>query len=396
MIAALKGMGRIDQRVPIDRIVHRALVMAMSCAVTFGGARAGSPFAAAVVDYAPAPGQFVNHALFNDPSRALGSPIGYGTIDGNQLDVVTLGGFGGSITLRFDHTVLDDSANPFGLDAIVFGNAFWVGGNPNRRWAECAHLEISLDVNRNGIADDPWYLIPGSHLLNPPAMLQSQTWDHDISDSTFPPSNGSWIPPNMPDPWTTTAWRLPPAVFDPVVVINPNGTSANVEGVWGYAEASPTLMLGDLDGDNLVDDLTISPELFYTVPDDPLEVGVTPGSGGGDAFDIAWAIDPNTGKPAALPGFDFIRITNGVNFVHPALGEKSPEIDAVADVRPDPFGDADGDGYVDAEDFANFSLCLSEPGRVPESFFCLLFDVDLDSDVDLFDFAYLQQTYTGA
>ena len=50
-------------------------------------------------------------------------------------DVVTLAtasdeDIGGSITLAFDHPVLDDPANPFGLDFIIFGNAFQLlGGN---------------------------------------------------------------------------------------------------------------------------------------------------------------------------------------------------------------------------------------------------------------------------
>ena len=68
----------------------------------------------------------------------------------------TLGGFGGTITLIFDHTVEDDPLNPFGMDAIVFGNAFWHGGDWNSHWAECATIEISLDVNGNSEADDPW------------------------------------------------------------------------------------------------------------------------------------------------------------------------------------------------------------------------------------------------
>ena len=60
---------------------------------------------------------------------------------------------------------------------------------------------------------------------------------------------------------------------------------------------------------------------------------VTPGSGGGDALDIAWAIDPGNGLPAELDGFDFLRITVGINFVDPLFGEGSSEIDAVAELN---------------------------------------------------------------
>lgn len=299
-------------------------------------ATAADPFATTVIEYAPAPGQFVNVSEFDDPAEALGPPAGGGTANADNSSQVSLGGFGGSITLGFDHTVMDDAANPRGLDAIVFGNAFWSGGNHNRHWAECAYIEISRDVNGNALADDPWYLITGSHIFDPANQIETQTWDDDTADATNPPVNPLWIPPGESGVWQTTAFHLPSDVFGGPVVLNPNGLSATAEGIVGYADYSPTLLLGDLDADNVVDDLVVGPATFYTVPDDPFTAGVSPGSGGGDAFDIAWAVDAETFAPAALDGFDFIRLTNGVNALDPFLGEMSPEIDAVADVEAGP------------------------------------------------------------
>ena len=354
-----------------------------------------SPFAATVIDFSPAPGQFVNYSAFNDPAETLGPPTGGGTDAQDNSSLVSLGGFGGSITLAFDHTVMDQAANPRGLDAIVFGNAFWYGGNPNRRWAECGHLEISRDVNSNGQADDPWYLIPGSHLTDWPGQFETQTWDDDVGDPTYPPANPNWIPPGRTGTWTTSGYRLPAAVFerDPPVVENPNGLDATLEGIFGYADYSPTLLLGDLDGDNLVDDPTMSPEDFYTVPDDPFEVGITPASGGGDAFDVAWAIDPLTGAPAGLEGFDYIRITCAVNYLTQYLGELSTEIDAVADVGPGPMGDGDWDGDVDNDDLAVFVDCTTGPGTPLGPPGCRVMDFDGDDDVDLGDFAAWQLAF---
>lgn len=259
-----------------------------------------SPFATTVIAYTPGEGEFVNDPAFNDPHRALGAPRGGGTYDGDLLKLVTLGDFGGSITLGFDHTIVDDPLNPFGLDAIVFGNAFWVGNNPNLKWGEAGIIEISRDKNGNGIADDPWFLIPGS----------------DIKDSVKQRKEGFFILPD--DPFSK------PPLFNE----NFDGT----ESFFGYADMSPVLILGDLDADNVVDDPNLKPEAFYTVPDDPDEVGVTRGSGGGDAFDIAWAIDPDTKDPAELDGFDFIRITTGALSDTGGLGEVSVEVGAVAEV----------------------------------------------------------------
>lgn len=318
---------------------------------------AGSPFATRVIHYAPAPGQFVSDPNFNNPLRALGPPTGGGTSAPNNESVVTLGGFGGYIVLGFDHTVRDDPLNPMGLDAIVFGNAYWVGGNPDRHWAECATIEISRDVNGNGLADDPWYLIPGSH-LSTPLERTARSWN---------------------DGTTTYAFELPAVPFGAIVVVNPVAGTGN-EGIFGYAEYTPTLFLGDLDGDNVVDDGGINPVDFYTVPDDPFESGIAPGSGGGDAFDIAWAVDPATGEPANLDGFDFLRISNPLHVVIPAIGEKSPEIDAVADVAPDPTGDADLDGDLDLADAAILQSCFGQ---------------DLDSDV-CHNMALRESTFVGA
>lgn len=319
----------------------------------------GSPFAVEWLDYSPAPGQRVNDAAFNDPNKALGPPTGGGTVFPNQSSVVTLGGFGGSITLAFDHVVEDDPLNPFGMDAIVFGNSWLNGSFPERHWAECGTIEIALDADGNGIVDgdERWCLIPGSHISDPIGQQYAQTWDDDTFDSTYPPSLDTWLPPDRPGVWQTSGWLLPDDPFAAVEVINPN-QSDGVEGIYGYADYAPTLKLGDLDADDVVDDTGITPELFYTVPDDPLTVGFSEGSGGGDAFDIAWAVDPATGAPAQLPGFNLMRITTAVNAIVGPFGEKSPEIDAVADVAPDLFGDADGDGDIDMADVAAYQRCF--------------------------------------
>lgn len=263
--------------------------------------RTVSPFATRVLDYSPAAGQFVNDPQYNNPARALGAPVGGGTISPDNSKLVTLGGFGGSITLGFARTIRDDPNHPMGLDFIVFGNSSWLANLPSIRWAEAAIVEISRDVNRNGLADDAWYVIPGSHLTD----VQGQR------------RNGRFILPDEP-------FASPP-IFN----VNTDGSEA----FWGYADMNPVLRLGDLDGDNVIDDPSLSPEDFYTVPDDPQREGITAASGGGDAFDIAWAVDEVTGQPAQLSGFDFIRITTAVDAQNGQFGEVSAEIGGVAAVR---------------------------------------------------------------
>lgn len=317
------------------------------------GPSVGGDFATSVVEYRPGPGQFVNDAgatgeLFNDPWAAVGAPIGGGMSAPDNSKLVSLGGFGGSITLAFDETVLDDPCNAFGLDAIVFGNAFWPAGNPANVRAEPGVIEISRDSNGNGIADDAWFVIPGVHLPNsapatvPDDAFVVMAWDNDPGTPTAPAdvswypdsSEHAFVPPGFPSTYETWGWLLP----------------TGATGV-GYADQSPVLLLGDLDADDVVEDAGMVPGEFYTRADNPWVVGVYAGSGGGDAFDIAWAVDPATGAPANLDGFDFIRISTGENAVQFPLGERSTEIGGVSDARPDPLHfDVDGSGGVDVED----------------------------------------------
>ncbi len=352
---------------------------------------AESPFATRVVEYAPAPGQFVNVPQFDDPLRALGPPSGGGIAAPNNVSVVTLGGFGGFIVLAFDHLVRDDRMNRFGMDAIVFGNAYWVGGDPQRHWAECVTIEISKDENGNGEPDDTWYLIPGSHVPDPAAQFSVVWWDDNVPNATYPPDDQLWIPPERSGLWSSSGYELPPPIFAAVVIVNPS-VDPRLESIFGYGEYSPTLILGDVDADD-ISDADVHPADFYTWPDDPRTVGMSPGSGGGDAFDIAWAVDPMSGARAHLDGFHFIRLTTAVDFISPILGEKSGEIDAVADAAPDPFGDADMDGDIDLGDVSELLTCWSTPNHRSEG--CAQLDFEPNGLLDLNDAGRLLRRLTG-
>ena len=200
---------------------------------------------------------------------------------------------------------------------------------------------------------------------------------------------------HIPPAWTI--WEAPTPkkleIATPqTVVVNP-AADENREGIYGYADYTPTLVLGDLDADDHVDDPDLTPEAFYTVPDDPFAIGISAGSGGGDAFDIAWAVNPATGEPADLSGFDFIRITTGVNFIHGVFGEFSTEIDAVADVAPDPFGDYDGDGDIDLADVAGFFACYRSDHVSGST--CARLDRESNGDINLVDFSAFAKRITG-
>lgn len=276
----------------------------MFAAFMIGGwavrADADDPWADSVLDYT----SIMPVSGFTDPAKALGAPVGGKISQPDNSSVVSLGVPRASITLKFDTPVTDDANNPFGLDFIVYANAFWVAGNPQRKFQEPAVVEISEDINANGVADDPWYFIPGSRGLSLTGGLTPIVSEPDGLDNS---SNPLHLGGN---------------------ILNPNGTDEEFN--WGYAEMTPT----------------VQPYLDnYVRPDNPFEVGLTPGSGGGDAFDIAWAVD-TLGMPANLTQFHFVRITTLVDRFMFGLGPLTSEVDAVADVAPKI--DTDGDGILDA------------------------------------------------
>ena len=114
-----------------------ALALRWAAAVaglTLAAAAHADPFADAVVSYVPGVGVSPS---FADPAAALGSPTRFTAPDSNFGGAVTpfqapfgagelvTVGEGGQLTVRFDEPVTDDPSNPFGIDLLVFGNAFY-------------------------------------------------------------------------------------------------------------------------------------------------------------------------------------------------------------------------------------------------------------------------------
>ncbi len=337
--------------------MRRRRAGAIAAVVAMSAGAASAQVGQSVVEYLPAPGQFVNNAAFNDPTRALGLPVGGGVVAPDNTKLVTLGGFGGTITLRMSGPVINRAAslsNPRGADFIVFGNASFVSGNPARRFAEAAVIEVAQD--RGDGQPGTWYVIAGSSLAAGSAMSKTGV----VYDASL--LNPSRVPAGRSGTWSVWAYLLPTNFGG--VPVTFAALSASSELIWGYADCTPTLVLGDLDGDG-VSDATIDAARFYGTPDDAMMPGISPGSGGGDAISLEWAVDPVTGLPptGGLASIDFVRITNAVQANAGVFGEISTEVGGVVSVRPSGAGPADiattdgepgGDGAVDNGDFSLF------------------------------------------
>ncbi len=127
----------IDRRTSrVSDALCRGASLALACIAC--SAQAESPFASEVVSYNPGVGAV---AGFTTPSVALGEPERF-TGEGlfptcvtpfapsfRPNEIVSLG-VGGVLVLAFDHPVLDDPRNPYGIDLLVFGNSFFTELKP--------------------------------------------------------------------------------------------------------------------------------------------------------------------------------------------------------------------------------------------------------------------------
>jgi hypothetical protein len=118
------------------------VVILSACAAAACGAPAqADPWADHVVSYTPGTGitsDFVSGAPLNDPLATLGQPTRITSPDSFPTAVTPFNapfrsyeiasiGFGGELVLSFDEPVANDPLNPFGIDLLVFGNAFFTG-----------------------------------------------------------------------------------------------------------------------------------------------------------------------------------------------------------------------------------------------------------------------------
>ena len=86
--------------------------------------------------------------------------------------MVSLGAFGGSITLYFAQGIQNDPANPYGVDFTIYGN-------PTPTWSEPGIIQVMKDENHNGIPDETWYEIAGSeHFWNTTTSFYEVTYQN--------------------------------------------------------------------------------------------------------------------------------------------------------------------------------------------------------------------------
>lgn len=115
-----------------------------------------SPYIQEILDFCPAPAQFVNElpaaTTYQDAIKQLNEQLCHDA----RNSLVSLGGWGGYIVFKFDHRIAN---SPNANDLMIWGNV--LNPNPN---CEAGIIWVAQDKNGNGKVDpeDTWIELAGS------------------------------------------------------------------------------------------------------------------------------------------------------------------------------------------------------------------------------------------
>lgn len=285
-----------------------------------------SPYIAKVFEYKPAVGQFINvipRFEKGDTDSDIIRKANEAIAGENAKGMISLGGFGGSVTFGFDHMV----ENKPGLrDFRVLGNAIETQLNPKPGTrggsSEPAIIMVSYDANNNGKPDDAWYEIVGS--------------EHNQSIADYQITY--YKPDPLKDPVKEEGT---PHVVDAEYIRwedNQGGTGYKIKNSFNGQSYFPEWITEDkitftgrLLPNNAVDE-SGNGTLWMLYSFGHGYADNVPNSHKDSAIDIDWAVDAN-GKSANLPGIHFVKVYTAINQEAGWTGEVSAEITGAYDLH---------------------------------------------------------------
>ena len=313
-----------------------------------GAAQGSAP--SAIVSYLPI-GQYATGGNWGTINKGTAQNPVYKFVGASGLEStgVSLGALGGYIEFYFANGIQDTSTNPYGVDFVVYGNAF--EGNPEPG---------AVQVSENGTV---WYELAGSKYYSgsfsyvgtqvADKFSNAYTGTLQNADITYTIDSGNintqlkdgsgaskfstkftsgtgWWPLTSEGylmgqtytDWNNNTHTAPTPHTDTNVTVSHSDSALTFGGVtaiqdsntnsdyaFGYADVTPN-----------------GSPANYGAPVNPY----TPDTGnktGGDGFDLAWAVDITTGEPVSVSGktFHYVRVYSAV-LDNATFGETSPEV----------------------------------------------------------------------
>jgi hypothetical protein len=298
-------------------------------------AQAPSPYIVKVIDYLPAPGQFVNELpKYNagDTYESMVAKAGK-ELAGEDANMITLGGWGGYVVVGFDHTIVNV---PGRRDFRIHGNAFGATANPRPNApfggsCEPGIIMVAYDKNKNGKPDEEeWYEIKGSGNFS----AENETWysgavSKKVDVRTFRSYEMTYHRPTTETPGTPQGHI---SIGNYIRWTDNQGQQGyKIKNTYHSQSYYPAWVKDDMltyKGIRMAQNgLEESGEGSYYVLY-AYRYGYVdnyPNAHDNSGIDIDWAIDKN-GNKVSLPGIDFVKVYNGVDQENGWLGEASTEI----------------------------------------------------------------------
>lgn len=311
-------------------MTNRLLLIAGLALFSFNAIADNAPksqYATRLIEYMPAPGQFVN-------AKAWGMAKPQDIADGKDVPM-SLGGFGGYCVFGFDQPITNDPHHPYGIDFQVKGNAFIA--NVRGVWTEPGGVQVMQDKNHNGIPDDgDWYELAGSEYwldnskrnitityYNPQHNTYHNTvWKLNDGTTGSQLANQFHKQPYYPDPYYFGDGK---SIRDSIQFTGTLIRSSLDKRAASYIEFYRNPAFGYADN-HPNGDLTIPQNPYYPAEGQKVIKG--------DGFDLSWAVDKD-GNYVDIDTVDFVKVYTAGNENAGWLGEWSTEALQVGITQPD-------------------------------------------------------------
>ncbi len=270
-------------------------------------------YANKVWEYNPAPCQYMNtNTTAYKEGYSADEVLKFATVQIKNKLLLSLGGFGGNITIGFDHTIQNVSGE---YDFKIYGNAYYdmygtATGKPGGS-SEPGIVLVSKDVNGNGKPDDEWYELAGSE-------YNSTKVTHNYQITYYRPT-----PSNTNVKWKDNQGN------EGYIYRNTFHTQDSYYPIWIGDEIT---FKGTRLPDNAINEGTAESQHWVSYCFDSGYADNHPNNTEYSNFKIDWAVDDN-GRSVQLDGIDFVKIYTAVNQDCGWMGEASTEISTIEDLH---------------------------------------------------------------
>jgi hypothetical protein len=273
-----------------------------------------SAYITSILDYRPAPGQFVNTLPIyeeGDTQEKMNQKV-LQSIGNNQQNMITLGSYGGYVICGFDHAI-ENKTDAY--DFEVIGNTF-------KNSSEPGIIKVAYDKNKNNQPDaDEWFEIAGSEYTQSETIHQYEITYYRTPEDHTPT-------PNAADPYL---------VDDTYIRWSDNQNQEgyvykNMFHAQDYYPKWITTATLTYTGTKLKNNARIEKGIYILPGFEWGYADNAPNGSEANKIKIDWAVNEQ-GEKVNLPEIHWIKISTGQNQYCGVIGNTSTEVLGITDLH---------------------------------------------------------------